>query len=211
MNKSEHIFEEYLNEQGIDFQRDFPTNAHNVDFRLHNERGEVLCDVKEVRDSGIKGARGVRKAISGRIDAQDHLRGDIKKLRKKFSHSPAVPLLLVSMNFSSTFFTALTVRRALLGEVGVLFDRHSGALESGLHHLHRGNAALRQKTNRSISGLLLFDVRHDNHCLFKSPYANHVVPSDFSSDVRVIELKKDDASEDIAVLNHIVFWNYDAS
>lgn len=75
MNQSETLFEEYLNKKGIKFFRDFPVNSHNVDFRLTKGEKEILCDVKEVRDSEIKLGSGAQKSNSGCLDAQDHLRG----------------------------------------------------------------------------------------------------------------------------------------
>jgi len=120
MNQSESLFEEYLKEQGIIFSRNFLVNSKNkknVDFRLTKGQQVILCDVKEVKDSEIKLGPGAGKLGGGNITAQDHIRGDIKKLRQKFENPPTVSLMLVSINFSSNFFTALTVARALMGEI----------------------------------------------------------------------------------------------
>lgn len=211
MNESESLFEEYINKQKIAFSRNFPINSHNVDFRLIKEAQEILCDVKEVRDTDVKLGSGVEKIRGGRIDAQDHIRGDIKKLRQKFKSPPTLPLMLVSMNFSSNFFTALTVSRALMGEVGVIFERGSGDIVSDVHHLHFGNAALRLNMNKSISGVFLFDVECSNNYLFRSPYANHPISPDFFSGIRVRDLRKDETPEDIISLSQIKFWNKSSS
>lgn len=205
MNQSESLFVEYLKKQKINFSKNFRVNSHNVDFCLTKGQQEILCDVKEVKDPKIKIESGVER-LGRRIDAQDHIRGDIKKLRQKFKSPPTIPLMLVSMNFSSNFFTALTVSRAMMGEIGVIFERGSGDNILHLHHLHAGNAALRQKMNTSISGVFLFDIKGGNHCLFRSPYANHKVPSDFFSSVKVLDLRKDATPEDIIALSNIGWY-----
>lgn len=210
MNASELLFEEYLRRQGISFSRDFPVNSHNVGFQLIKETQTILCDVKEVRDPEVKLDPSVEK-IGGCFDAQDHIRGDIKKLRQKFNYPPLSPLILVSMNFSSTIFTALSVSRALMGEIGVIYDRDSGDVVFDLHHLHAGNASVTQKKNRSISGLLEFDVAGDNHCLFRSPYANYAVSPDFFSSIRVIDLQKNETPQTIIELSRTTFWHRNES
>src|SRR4030067_1412638 len=110
MNQSEKLFEEYLEKQRIKFSMHFSVNSNNnknVDFRLIKDAQVILCDVKEVRDS--EGQPRIREErLGGRNTAQDHIRGDIKKLRDKFTSPPAVPVMFVSMNFSSDAFTALT-------------------------------------------------------------------------------------------------------
>jgi len=204
MIQSESLFEEYLKQQKINFTKEFPVNSHNVDYLLTKVQQKILCDVKEVRDSEDKLKPGVER-LGGKIDAQDHIRGDIKKLRNKFKRQPTVPLMLVSMNFSSNSFTALTVSRALMGEIGMIFERGSEDNKSDIHHLHTGNAVLRQKMNTSISGVFLFDITNLNHCLFRSPYSNYEILSDFFSDIKIIDLHKDETPEDIIKLSKIMF------
>jgi hypothetical protein len=211
MNQSESLFKEYLNEQRINFSNDFLVNSKNnknVDFRLLKGQQIILCDVKEIKDSKVKLRPGDMK-LGGNINAQDHIRGDIKKLRQKFDTPPTDPLLLVSMNLSSNFFTALTVSRALMGEIGVIFKRGSEGNISALHHLQKGNASLRQKMNTSISGVLLFDIAIGNHYLFRSTYAKHEIPSDFFSGIKILDLCKTETQEDIIELSKIMFWNKD--
>lgn len=141
--ESEELFKYYLEKNKIEFERDYAVNSHNVDFRLVRKSEEILCDVKEIRDSNINSRLNVqRKRMGGSIDAQEHIRGDIRKLRKKINSAPKVPVILVSMNFSSNYFTALTVSRALMGEVGMIFNRENNVEISDIHHLHKGNASL---------------------------------------------------------------------
>jgi hypothetical protein len=182
----------------------------NVDFRLTKGKQIILCDVKEVRDSENRLKPGAAR-LGGKIDAQAHIRGDIKKLRQKFDSPPADPLILVSMNYSSIFFTALTVSRALMGEIGVTYEQGSGEIASDIQHLHAGNAATTQKKNRSISGVLIFDVAGENHYLFRSPYATYAAPVDFFNGVRVIDLQKDETPDEIIKLSKITFWNRNTS
>lgn len=205
MSESEVLFERFLERQKITFSKNSPVNSHNVDFRLVKSSNVVLSDVKEVRDPEVKLSFDAEK-INGWIDAQEHIRGDIKKLRQKFHVSPLAPLILVSMNFSSNTFTALTVSRALMGEIGIIYERWSEEIVSELQHLHIGNASITKNKNRSISGVLMFDVVGDDHYLFRSPYANYHVPLDFFDSIRVIDLKKDETPEEIIELTKITFW-----
>jgi len=213
MNQSEKLFEEYLEKQKIKFSMHFSVNSDNnknVDFRFTKDGQVILCDVKEVRDSEVQLGPGAGR-LGGSVTAQDHIRGDIKKLREKFSSPPTVPVMLVSMNFSSNFFNALSVSRALMGEIGVIFERGSEDNTSAVHHLHAGNASLRQKMNTSISGVFLFDIANGNHCLFRSPYAKHEIPLDFFSGINIINLRKDESQEDMIALSKLMFWNKDES
>lgn len=181
MNKSESLFRKYLNEQRIGFSNNFLVNSKNnknVDFRLARGQQIILCDVKEINDSKVQPRPGDIN-LGGSINAQDHIRGDIKKLRQKFDRPPTNPLLLVSMNFSSDFLTALTVARALMGEIGIVFERKREDSMSYVHHLQKGNASLRQEINTSISGVFFFDIVNGNHYLFRSPYAKNEMPSNF--------------------------------
>ena len=111
------------------------------------------------------------------------------------------------MNFSSNFFTALTVSRALMGEIGVIFERGSEGNISDVHHLQKGNASLRQKMNTSIWGVFLFDIASGNHYLLRSPYAKHKIPSDFFSEIKILDLCKTETQDDIIELSKIMFWN----
>ena len=196
---AEGIFADYLREHGFLFQRSYPVNRGNVDFRIVSSGYTVLCDVKEVRDP--------RTDPSGRVEAEGHIRSDIRKLRAKFGkHKPNYPVVLVTMNFSSRFFTGLTVARALLGEIGFTFDRATGETTSPVHHLPKGKAALTRKQNRSISALLVFDHANLRHCLFLSPFADHPVPPDFFPGIQVIALNRGSENEDLIALSKFHFW-----
>lgn len=205
--QSEQLFEDYLKRENILFQRNHPVNGCNVDFCLTKNKKIIYCDVKEVQDSQIKLKEGQEK-MGGALNAQDHIKGDIKKLRSKFEKPPVHPILLVTMNFSSIFYTGLTISRALLGDLGILFDRDDPNNYSPVHHLHKGNAALTTLKNRSISGVLGFDVCGDGHYLFLSPYANNPIPSDYFN-VQTIHLNKDENEEDIQQLSRITFYQHD--
>ena len=54
---------------------------------------------------------------------------------------------------------------------------------------------------------MLTEGENGNHCLFRSPYANHVVTDHFFPEVRLIDLRKNEDSEDIKRLSSIMFWN----
>ena len=71
--------------------------------------------MKEVHDS--------RVGPQEEIDAYTHIREDLKDLRRKFGGTkPTFPVVLVTMNFSSKFFTAHTVSRAMYGDIGAQFS-----------------------------------------------------------------------------------------
>jgi len=159
----------------------------------------VLCDVKEVHDP--------QADPGGRVEAEVHIRSNIRKLRAKFGKTrPDITVVSVTMNFSSRFFTGVTVARALWGEVGLTFDPESGEITSAVHHLPTGNAALTQNQNRSISAVLVFDHVNRRHCLFLSPFADHPVPRDFFPDVQVIPLDRTSEGDDLILLSKFQFW-----
>ena len=191
-DNSEELFTDYLSEHGFSFERSYRVNAGDVDFKIVSSGHTVLCEVKEVRDP--------HKDPGGRLEAEVHIRSDIRKLRAKFGKQrPDTPVVLVTMNFSSRSFTGMTVARALLGEIGFKFDRDTGETTSPIHHLPKGKATLTRTQNRSISGVLVFDRANRRHCLFLSPFADHPVPPDFFPSVLVIPL--DRSLEDNALIS----------
>src|SRR2546425_13366833 len=81
----ETLFEEWLRQHCIKYQRHHEVRPGNVDFFAHFGTSKVYCDVKEVRDS-------TKPSVSG-IDADGHIRSDIRKLRAKFKARPDLPVL----------------------------------------------------------------------------------------------------------------------
>ncbi|MFQ5853657.1 MAG: hypothetical protein ACE5JU_24115 [Candidatus Binatia bacterium] len=197
---SEKLFADYLIKHKLLYDRNYSVASGDADFRVVRETSTVLCDVKEVRDS--------TKDPHGRLDAGGHIRSDIRKLREKFKYGrPDQPVILVTMNFSTNFVTGLTVATALLGDIGFDFDKKTLSSTSLLHHLPKGNAALTEIHNRSISGVLVFDIDNCKHYLFRSPFTDHPVPSDFFPEVRVVDLSRSAPGEEIVKLSDIMFWN----
>jgi hypothetical protein len=152
--------------------------------------------VKEVHDSKQE-SRWV-------IDAYTHMRGDIGKLRRKFRKRPDLPLVLVTMNFSSRLFTGWTVNQALLGDVGVLLDRRSLQVTKALHHLPRGNAALTRTQNRSITGVLVFTGLGERHTLYVNPFYEPFSADSWFPDTDVVRLNRE--AEDLLALPGRMFW-----
>src|SRR5688572_7060730 len=99
--ESEARFASWLEEHQIRYERDVKVDGGDVDFLLNSTAPNIYCDVKEIRDSAIPSPMG--------LDADDHIRGDIRKLRRKFKTAPTLPVVLVTMNYSQKFFTGLTV------------------------------------------------------------------------------------------------------
>ena len=197
---SEKLFADYLSEQGFEYDRNYSVANGDVDFRI--ERGSliVLCDVKEVRDS--------KKDPCGKLDAGGHIRSDIRKLREKFKKGrPDQPVILVTMNFSTNFFTGLTVATALLGDIGIDFDKNTFPFTSPLHHLPKGTAVLTETHNCSISGVLVFDIESCKHYLFRSPFTDHPVPSQFFPEVQALDLSRETQGGELSGLSNIMFWN----
>lgn len=161
-NFSEGTFKQYLDSHRFEFQENYIVGSQehprDVDFFITSPNGGVYADVKEVRDSREDGHV---------IKAHLHIREDIEDIRGKFTENrPDLPLLLVSMNLSTTFFTGLTVAQAMLGNIGVEFNPYTNSITKPLHHLHKGDAALTQKKHRTISGIFVFDLSNHRHVLF---------------------------------------------
>jgi hypothetical protein len=197
---SEKFFADYLSKRGLPYVRNYVVASGDVDFRIQRGSSIVLCDVKEVRDS--------KKDPCGKLDAGSHIRSDIRKLREKFKRGrPDQPVVLVTMNCSTNFFTGLTVATALLGDIGIDFDKNTLSSASPLHHLRKGNAVLTESHNRSISGVLVFDVENSKHYLFRSPFTDYPVPSVFFPGVRVVALNRRTQGRQLTELSNIMFWN----
>lgn len=201
VNNSENIFKNYLNEHQFKYEENCvvgnAANPKNVDFAIRSSQIDIFIDVKEVKE--LQGE-------SYEINADANIRRDIKKLREKFGENrPNIPVILVTMNYSSNFFTGLTVAIALLGDVGINVNSKTGKLTYPLHHLPSGNAILTNQKHRTISGVLAYDrVRHQ-HCLFTNPYADYPIPEDYFPNVEVIDLKKDDDASKLISLSNIMF------
>ena len=196
---SEDLFLEYLVRRNFLFERNYPVGRGNLDFRVERSGSVVLCDVKEVRDPEVDS--------HGKIEAHEHIRSDIRKLRAKFKHRPEIPVVLVTINVSTRFFTGATVAVALLGDIGVDFNRSNLSITTPLHHLNKGNAVLTKTHNRSISGVFVFDIVNRNHCLFTNPFTDHPVPQLFFPEVRVVDLNRDAQGDEIKELSNTMFWN----
>ncbi|MBW2021204.1 MAG: hypothetical protein JRI65_14625 [Deltaproteobacteria bacterium] len=201
-NISEQLFRTYLDKHNFEYRRSYRVNGGDIDFRVNIYGDILLCDVKEVKDS--------TSDTYGEIDAERHIRGDIRKLRAKFSKNrPEVPVLLVTMNFSSKFFTGLTIARALLGEIGFTFDRNCGEALSPFHHLPKGNAALTHRHNRSISGVFVFDHVHLNHRIFLSPFADYPISLGLFPEVEFTQLDRRSEKDELIGLSRYRFWGID--
>lgn len=196
---AETLFAEWLDQHCIKYERHHEVTPGNVDFLIEFSKSRVYCDVKEVRASPPD--------LSGsRIDADGHIRSDIRKLRAKFKARPVWPVLLVTMNFSPKFFTGLTVSRAMLGEVGALFDRHTVGITKPTHYLPKGNASLTTGQNRSISGVLVWTGRRQRHVLFLSPFAEHPLDGSLFPDTDVVTLDRSASPSAIHALSDRMFW-----
>ena len=172
MSDSESLFEDYLKKHNFSYEPNFLVNPGDVDFKVEKNGVIVLCDVKEVRDW--------EKGTYAQILPQDQIRRDIKKLRGKFGkQKPSFPVVLVTMNFVTKFFTGLSIATALFGNIGIYFDPET-ILSSGITRLVDGNAALTRNHNTAISAVFGFNVTNlEQHSLFINPFASNPLPEDY--------------------------------
>ena len=190
---SEALFSGWLDQHQITYQRNFKVDPGDVDFLIRSTTPHIYCDVKEVRDS--------KQASLWEIDAYTHIRGDIRNVRRKFRKRPDLPLILVTMNFSSRFFTGLTVATALLGDVGVQLNRRSLQVTKALHHLPRGNAVLTRKQRRSITGVLVFTGLGAKYTLYVNPFYEPFSGEAWFPETDVIRLNREAEAEDLLALS----------
>jgi len=197
---SEKEFATYLEDQRLQYKRDYYVGPGNFDFRVETHCGPMFCDVKEIHDSDIESVGG--------IDAHLHLRGDIRKLRKKYKGKKLDgAVVLVAMNYSSNYFTGLTVARALLGDVGITFDRNTLKAGKPLHHIQKGNAVFTRNQNTSISGVFVFDRAHGKHCFFENPNAQNRMPRDLFHNLKFITISRSTVGQELIDLGNAMFWN----
>lgn len=199
---SERRFAEYLTRSGLSFERDHvvgPT-GRNVDFFIHNA---VLCDVKEVRE-GERTEEEVRGEI---ITVDRQIRRDIRRLREKFDRPPALPVVLVTMNYSDQVFTGQEIVTAMLGDAGWTFAQSEHRVLSEVHHLPRGNAALTKSHNTAISGVLAFDVVLNLHAFFASPFASIPLQRNFFPDVDHLDIRRSSLSDADPALNARTYFS----
>jgi hypothetical protein len=198
---SERVFCEYLEKHQIVYKREYHVGPGNVDFLVERNGSCALCDVKAVVQP---------PKMAGRVEAQLQIRGDLKKLRQKFKERPTDPCVLVSLNYSPQIFTGLSVRTAMLGDVGVAFEvGQDQASVSEPFHLEKGNAFLRKDVNTGISGILVLDPAFGEHCFFANPYAANPLVEGFFPSVREFAIQKTDEGGDLIGDSDVMFYPHD--
>ncbi len=197
----EALFADWLDQHCIRYARHHEVSPGNVDFLIKFSKSPVYCDVKEVHASADPSGRA--------IDADGHIRSDIRKLRAKFKSRPTSPVLLVTMNFSPDFFTGLTVCRAMLGELGVVFDSNTLEVVKPIHHLPKGNASLTVAQNCSISGVFVWTGSRQRHLLLLSPFADHPLDASLFPDTEVVTLSRSAPPNIIHGLSQRMIWPID--
>jgi len=197
---SEKEFASYLDTQCLIYKRDYHVGPGDFDFRIESHCGPIYCDVKEIRDSDLESP--------GEITAYLPLRGDIRKLRNKYKGKTLDgPVVLVTMNFSSNFFTGFTVARALLGDIGTILQRERPKVTNPLRHLPQGNAVFTRKQNTSVAGVFVFDRVSRGHIFFENPYAVAQMPKEVFHGLRFITLSREAVDDELVNLGAIMFWN----
>src|SRR5215813_12067987 len=194
---------DYLDTQDFLYKRDYYVGPGNFDFRIESHCGPLYCDVKEIRDSDH-----VSLEEYGRISSHLLLRDDIRRLRGKYKGKKLDgPVVLVTMNFSSNFFTGFTVARALLGDIGVTLYRETPKVTTPLRYLPQGNAVFTQKQNTSVAGVFVFDRVSGGHTFFENPYAVPQIPKDVFHGLRFIMLSRKAVDDELVNLGAMMFWN----
>jgi hypothetical protein len=197
---SEKAFASYLDTQGLLYKRDYHVGPGDFDFRIESHCGPIYCDVKEIRDADSEWSEEIRAHLP--------LRDDIRRLRKKYKGKTLDgPVVLVTMNCSSRFFTAYTVARALLGDIGVIIQSESPRGTTPLHHLPQGDAVFTRKQNTSVAGVFVFDIASGGHVFFENPYAVAQMSKDVFHGLRFIPLSREAVNAELAKLGEILFWN----
>lgn len=175
---SEKLFEKYLESNRYLFEKDYEIDTHvnnkNVDFKifLNKKNLTVLADVKEIRNSP--------KKQNGKINADIQLKRDIKNLRQKCSKKEILyPVILITMNFSDSFFTGHTIIRAMYGELEVKFYKDSFIQSSELKHSRKGNAEFTKSKNTVISGIFVFNGGNKNNYFFSNYFAKNKIDKDY--------------------------------
>lgn len=202
--KSENIFENYLINNKLHYEKNYYVGKGDIDFRVNSKSLFTLCDVKEVR-----------KSINdkyGELDAYGHIREDVRALRKKFDKNVIKePVILVTMNISNKIFTGFNILRAIYGDIGINFDREMHNVTRNEHFSKNGNACFTQIHNTIISGILILDVR-GNHCLFKNCYACNEISDDYFPEIqegKIFKIKRDLSADiprdQILLLSTLVF------
>lgn len=177
-NNSEKLFAKYLEENNYSFEKEYIIDSRidnkNVDFKILSTTNNriIFADVKEVRNSP--------KRKNGNITANTQIKKDIKKLRQKFSNKKiSQPVVLVTMNFSDSFFTGLTVVQAIYGNLEVTFDKNTFTQLSEIHHSKKGNAEFTKTKNTLVSGILVFKSGDGLNYFFENYFAKNKIDIDF--------------------------------
>ena len=199
---SEKEFARYLDTQGLLYKREYYVGPGNFDFRIESHYGPLYCDVKEICDSDR-----LSLEEAGPISAHIQLRDDIRRLRGKYKGKKLDgPVALVTMNFSSNFFTGFTIASALLGDIGVILYRTEPMGTTPLHHFPRGKAVFTRAQNTSVAGVFVFDRVSRGHVFFRNPYADPQMPSDVFPGLRFISLSREAINDELVNLGDIMFW-----
>jgi len=189
--KAEKIFYNYLRTHGYRTNGPYKIGKKNVDFQIIDKNNRlVLSDVKIVKQ--VK-----KDKAQYEIDAHSFIRKDIKSLREKLKEADEIkcPVILVSMNFSSKFFTSLTVSRAMFGEVITNIKKKD---LTATEPRHAGKAVFTKEHNTKISGIFVFDYINNKHIFFHNPYANVPLPVNYFPNV---EDKKIYGYKDLSIQN----------
>jgi len=173
----------------------------NVDFLIINKKNRiVLTDVKIVES--VK-----RQKDSSELDAHFFIRKDIRVLREKVKGAKIeCPVVLVSMNFSTKYFTALTIAKALLGDIVVEMSK-TDLTSSEPHHSLKGKAAFTAKHNTHISGVLIFDYINKNHIFLHNPYAKNRMKQNYFPGVKEIDIDRQQGIQEMISLSEFKYFS----
>jgi hypothetical protein len=203
---AEREFARYLTNYRIEYSREYVVDTatgSNVDFRIKMGNKSILLDVKVVVD--------VPRPPSGEIIAHRQIASDIQKLRKKFrSDSPKHPVILVTVNHSSMFFTGFTLLRAMFGKAKVDFAVPDMAQLTPLRFFPNGGARFTLDQNTGISGILVFNPRSTN-VFFANPFAKYPVKEDCFPNTKAYQPTRTLTGSEILEFSNLQFDGYYSS
>jgi len=176
---TEDLFEDYLKNNNIEYQRDIKLNNHEIDFEIYFEDDRILCELKSIDES-------LNPPYIGET-VKKRLQSDIRNFRRKIGNiNINCPTLLVTINNSDNGYSSYSLFTAMLGDAGIELDRITFETTQDLRHLPRGHASMTPVHNTLISGIFQFNPINNKNYIFHNCYSKFPLPKNIFKDVKEI-------------------------